>query len=684
MPRHLHVDPDDRPRKPAPEPRERKPRSPKQKTTRSIPRLILRGGLIAGLWGVVLLALMIGYFALTLPSTGDLTVAERRPSITVVAIDGSLIATYGDLFGEAVSIKQMSKYLPQAVIATEDRRFYSHFGLDPIGLARAMVANLRAGHVVQGGSTITQQLAKNLFLKPERTFHRKIQEMLLALWLEHRFTKDQLLEIYLNRVYLGAGTYGVDAAARRYFNRSARDVTLYEAAVIAGLLRAPSKFSPAGDRDRAASRAHQVLENMVAAGFINDTQMAAAESQKSQLARVVPTRAGSRYFADWIAEQVGSFTGLGNRDLTVVSTLDPKLQDAAERAVDQTLAQDGDKFEVTQGALVAMSSDGAVRALVGGRDYVDSQFNRATQALRQPGSSFKPFVYLAALEHGLTPQDRFVDAPIKIGNYAPHNYGNKYMGDVSMADAVAHSLNSVVIQVEERVGVDAVVATAHRLGITSELNRDISLALGTAEVSLMELTGAYAAFASGGDGAWPYGIAEIKDKDGTVIYHRSGSGPGRVIEPGIAAEMTGLLTGVVERGTGRSAQIGRPIAGKTGTTQEYRDAWFEGYSADLVCGVWLGNDDNTPMKNVTGGTLPARTWHAFMVEAEKGQPVKPLYSAPALVGATITPTPVVAQRAPSGPSWLERLFGASPSPRPLPPVPPPSYRQPSPYETSPR
>ncbi len=467
MPRHLHVDPDDRPKKPAPEPRERKPRAskpPKQKS-RSISSLILRGGVIAGLWGVVLLALMIGYFALTLPSTADLSVAERRPSITVLAADGSLIATYGDLFGEAIRIKDMSKYLPEAVIATEDRRFYSHLGLDPIGLLRAMVANFRAGHVVQGGSTITQQLAKNLFLTPERTYRRKIQEMLLALWLEHRFTKDQLLEIYLNRVYLGAGTYGVDAAARRYFNKSARDVTLYEAAVIAGLLRAPTKFSPAGDRQRSAARAQQVLENMVAAGFITDAQMASAESQKSQLARVVPVRAGSRYFADWVAEQVGSFTGLGNRDLTVVSTLDPKLQDAAERAVDQTLAQDGDKFDVTQGALVAMSPDGAVRALVGGRDYIDSQFNRATQALRQPGSSFKPFVYLTALEHGLTPQDRFVDAPIRIGNYQPHNYSNKYMGDVSMADAVAHSLNSVVIQVEQRVGVDAVVATAHRLGI---------------------------------------------------------------------------------------------------------------------------------------------------------------------------------------------------------------------------
>src|SRR5579885_2852357 len=639
-------------------PRRRAPaRPPKPKPSRR-PRLrgLFRFGLLAFLWGVIAGGLALAYFALTLPDTSQLTTATRRPSVTIEAADGSTVATFGDLFGQPLTLKQMAPALPKAVIATEDRRFYSHFGIDPLGLIRAAFIDLRAGHVVQGGSTITQQLAKILFLTPERHLTRKIRETLLALWLEHRFTKDQILEIYLNRVYLGAGTYGVDAAARRYFNKSARDVTLYEAAVVAGLLRAPTKFSPAGDRERAASRAHQVLENMVAAGFISDTQMAAAEGQKTQLARVVPVRAGSRYFADWVVEQVSSFTGLGNRDLTVISTLDPKLQDAAEHAVDQTLDQDGEKFAVTQGALVAMSTDGAVRALVGGRDYVDSQFNRATQAFRQPGSSFKPFVYLTALEHGLTPQDRFVDAPIRIGNYQPHNYGNKYMGDVSMADAVAHSLNSVVIQVEQRVGVDAVVATAHRLGITSELNRDVSLSLGTAEVSLMERTGAYAAFASGGDGAWPYGIAEIKDKDGTVIYRRTGSGPGRVIEPGIAAEMTELLTGVVERGTGRGAQIGRPIAGKTGTTQEYRDAWFEGFSADLVCGVWLGNDDNTPMKNVTGGTLPARTWHAFMVEAEKGLPVKPLNTAPMLVGQTVTPTPVVAQRTSSGPSWLVRLF----------------------------
>ncbi|HYC13746.1 MAG TPA: PBP1A family penicillin-binding protein, partial [Stellaceae bacterium] len=622
-------------------------------------RTLFRWGLLASLWGVIAGVVMLGYFALTLPDTADLTLAARRPSITLLASDGSLIATYGDLFGEPLKISEMPKYLPQAVIATEDRRFYSHLGIDPIGLARAVYVNVRAGHVVQGGSTITQQLAKNLFLTPERTFKRKVQEMLLALWLEHRFTKDQILEIYLNRVYLGAGAYGVDAAARRYFNKSAREVTLYEAAVIAGLLRAPSRFSPANDRDLAASRAHQVLENMVAAGFLDTTQETRAESQRTQLAQVTATRSGSRYFADWAADQVSGFTGLGSRDLTVVTTLDPRLQEAGERAIADMIAKEGEKSQVTQGALVAMTPDGAVRALVGGRDYGESQFNRATQAYRQPGSSFKPFVYLAALEHGVRPQDHVVDEPVRFGTYQPHNYGNKYYGEVTVAEALAQSMNSVAVQLEQRVGVDAVIADAHRLGISSELNRDLSLALGTANVSLIELTAAYAAFASGGEGAWPYAIVEVRDKAGTVLYHRQGSGPGEVIQPAVAGAMNQMLAGVIDHGTGKAAQIGRPVAGKTGTTQDYRDAWFEGFTADLVTGVWFGNDDNTPMNNVTGGTLPARAWHDFMVEATKGQPVRPLYSAPAAlaINSPSAPreSPSVPQRQGSSPGWIERI-----------------------------
>jgi penicillin-binding protein 1A len=595
----------------------------------------LRFVLLAGLWCFIAGLGVIGFFALTLPDTGELTAAQRKPSITLVASDGSLIATYGDLFGEPLRLKDMPKYLPAAVIATEDRRFYSHFGIDPIGLARAAFANLRAGHVVQGGSTITQQLAKNLFLTPDRTFTRKIQETLLALWLEHKFSKQQILEIYLNRVYLGAGTYGVDAAARRYFDKSARDVSLYEAAVIAGLLKAPSRFSPANDKERAAQRAEQVLANMVDAGVITQAQAQTAAQQKTQLAKAPSLSRGGRYFADWIVDQIEGFSGTQNRDLVVTTTLDPKMQAAGEAVIAKTLEQDGEKDEVGQGALVAMTPDGAIRAMVGGDDYADSQFNRATQAQRQPGSSFKPIVYLAALEHGLRPSDHFIDQPIKIGNWEPRNFENKYRGDVTVSDAIALSLNSVAAQVLQRAGVNNVIATARQLGITSDLAHDASLALGTSEVSLIELTAAYAPFASGGVGAWPYGIIEIRDAHGGVIYRRDGSGPGRVIDPAVAATMNQLLSGVIAYGTGKAARLDRPAAGKTGTTQDSRDALFVGYTADLVCGVWFGNDDDSPMKNVTGGSLPAHAWHDFMTAATRGMPVKPLpgENAPVLAGA---------------------------------------------------
>jgi penicillin-binding protein 1A len=630
-----------------------------------------RGGvwrflLIAALWCFVAGMGVIGFFALTLPDTSDLSLAQRKPSITLLAGDGSMIATFGDLFGEPLRLKDMPKYLPAAVIATEDRRFYSHWGIDPVGLARASFANLRAGHVVQGGSTITQQLAKNLFLTPNRTFTRKIQEALLAVWLEHKFTKQQILEIYLNRVYLGAGTYGVDAAAHRYFDKSARDVSLYEAAVIAGLLRAPSRFSPANDKERAARRAEQVLVNMANAGFITTAQAQAAAQQKTQLAKTPSLSRGSRYFADWIVDQLGGFSGTQNRDLIVTTTLDPKMQLEGEKAISDTLDRNGDKYDVGQGALVAMTPEGAIRAMVGGDDYADSQFNRATQALRQPGSSFKPVVYLAAIERGLRPNDHFIDQPIRIGNWEPHNFENKYRGDVTVAEAIALSLNSVAAQVVQRVGVNNVIATARQLGITADLSNDASIALGTSEVSLIELTAAYAPFASGGTGAWPYGIVEIRDAHGGVIYRRDGSGPGQVIDPAVAGTMNQLLSGVIAFGTGKAAKLDRPAAGKTGTTQDSRDALFVGYTADLVCGVWFGNDDDSPMKRVTGGTLPAHAWHDFMSAATRGMPVKPLpgENAPALVSYGAGPGP--APLPPSNPiapvanglrNLLDRIFG---------------------------
>jgi penicillin-binding protein 1A len=629
--RPLRADPRDRagyagPRRPSP----RRPAAPpRRKRRRPFVRRFAGVLLLLFLWGAILGGGAIAYFAFTLPDTSQLGLGERRPSITIEARDGSTLATFGDLFGEPVTLKEMSRYLPEAVIATEDRRFYGHFGIDPIGLVRAAVADFRAGHVVQGGSTITQQLAKNLFLTPERSLGRKIRETLLALWLEHKFTKDQILEIYLNRVYLGAGTYGVDAAAHRYFGKPAQQLSLFESAVIAGLLKAPTRFSPARDRDKAAARAAQVLDNMVEAGFIKTADAAAAQKQGAASAALAQARPGSRYFADWVADQIGDFAGTGDRDLIVRTTLDPKMQAAAETTIADVLSRFGGKDAVSEGALVALSPDGAVRAMVGGHDYGQSQFNRATQAQRQPGSSFKPFVYLAGLEAGLRPQDRFVDAPVRVGNWQPRNYTGRYLGEISLADALAQSVNTVAVQVAQRAGIDNVIAAANRLGVASDLASDASLALGTNEVNLLELTSAYAPFANGGNGVLAYGIVEIRDTAGKLVYRRAGSGPGPVVAPELVGLMNDMLAGVIARGTGRSAALPRPAAGKTGTTQEYRDAWFIGYTADLVAGVWLGNDDNTPMNKVTGGSLPAFAWRNFMLVATRDAPIRPLPSAPA-------------------------------------------------------
>jgi penicillin-binding protein 1A len=612
------------------------------------------------LWGLIVGGGVIGYFAMTLPDTSRLAVAERRPTLTILAADGSVVATFGDLFGRPLTLSEMSPYLPEAVIATEDRRFYENIGIDPIGMMRAAIADLRAGRIVEGGSTITQQLAKILFLTPERSLGRKIRETLLALWLDHRFAKNQILEIYLNRVYLGAGAYGVDAAARRYFGKSAAQLDLYESAVIAGLLKAPSRFSPARDRAAAAARAAQVLDNMVEAGFISRTAATNAARHGAQWAAA--GHAGSRYFADWIAGQVRDFAGAADRDLVVETTLDPRVQAAAESAIGTILARYGERDRASQGALVALSPDGAVRAMVGGRDYAESQFNRATEAERQPGSAFKPFVYLAGLEAGLRPGDVFDDAPIRIGNWRPHDYGRRYQGEMTLAQAMAQSINTIAVRVAERAGIGRVVATANRLGILSPLPHDASIALGTADVNLLELTAAYVPFANGGDGVIAYGIREIRDRDGRVIYRREGSGPGPVVAPEFVGMMNDMLAGVIRDGTGRAAALPRPAAGKTGTTQDYRDAWFIGYTTGLVAGVWFGNDDDSPMRRVTGGSLPAAAWHDFMLAATGGLPARPL-PATATAGAPMLASapPAAADESPFA-RLLGWLAGGPPQP----------------------
>ncbi|MBI4185146.1 MAG: PBP1A family penicillin-binding protein [Proteobacteria bacterium] len=585
-------------------------------------RIVLWGA-VGAVWALVGLAALVATYAYGLPDIDAAIAATRRPSVTLLAADGGVIATYGDLYGEPVRLADLPPALPAAVLATEDRRFYSHFGLDPIGIARALLANLGAGRVVAGGSTITQQLAKNLFLTPERTLKRKVQEVLLALWLERRFSKDQILTLYLNRVYLGAGAYGVDAAARRYFGRPAARLDIWQSAMIAGLLKAPSAYNPLGDPARAERRTRQVLANMLAAGYLDARQAAAVRP-----GRAAPSQASgpsARHFGDWVLDQLDEYVGGGPRDLVVVTTLDARLQARAEALVETALARPGRELRAGEGAIVAMAPDGAVRAMVGGRDYGESQFNRATQALRQPGSAFKPFVYLAAAERGLTPETRLLDAPITIDGWRPENFDERYLGEVTAREAMARSLNSVAVRVMQRAGGARVAEVARRLGITATLRPGPSLALGTSEVSLIEMVGAFAPFANGGSGVWPYGIVEVRDREGRVLHRRRGSGPGRVVAPREVAAINDMLHAAVEWGTGRAARLdGRAVAGKTGTTQSYRDAWFVGYSADYVAGVWIGNDDGAPMKEVTGGSLPARLWHDLMAAAHRGLPPRPL------------------------------------------------------------
>ena len=558
------------------------------------------------------LAGLVAYYAAGLPATDSLFASQGTPSVTMLDRGGRVIVTRGAGVGEILPVEQMSPYLPKAVLAIEDRRFYDHFGLDIWGLGRAAYANFEAGRVVQGGSTITQQLAKNLFLTPDRTFERKMEEALLAIWLEMKFTKDEILTLYLNRVYFGAGTYGVDAAARRYFNKSARDVTLKEAAILAGLLKAPSRLAPTSNAKAAEERAQLVLAAMLDAGFITTKERAAAGDAETRV--MARSSAGADYFVDWTMEQVPALIGGEPQgDIVVETTLDLDMQRAAESAVAKALAEGGQKLRVGQAAMAALGLDGGVRAMVGGRSYAESQFNRATQAMRSPGSSFKPFVFLAALESGYTPDSRVMDAPIKLKNWNPGNYKHAYEGEVTLTRALSRSLNSVAIRLIVDVGAERAISVARRMGVLSPLTAQPSLALGTSEVNLLEITGAYAPFANGGFSAMPHGILRIRTREGETLYERSGSGPMQVIPPVFAAEMTLMMRETVNAGTARRARLkDRDAAGKTGTGQGSRDAWFIGYTRDLVAGVWVGNDDYAPMKGVTGGAMPAQIWAAFM------------------------------------------------------------------------
>jgi penicillin-binding protein 1A len=579
-----------------------------------------------------LLPQFLGLFAPPLDSTVDLYAVNRPLAFTFLDASGNDVGHRGAVVGERLPLEAMPAYLPAAFIAMEDRRFYSHNGIDPRGLLRALIADARAGHWVAGGSTISQQTAKIVYTNQQRTMSRKLTELMDAAGLEKSLSKKQILELYLNRIYLGSAAYGVDGAARVYFGTSARNVTLAQAAMLATLTRAPSVFSPRRDLLAAQQRASLVLDAMVQTGAITEEQAADARAHPA----IVIDRASQdarNYFLDTAADQarqLASHNGVApTADLIVHTTLEPKAQEDARQAAARLLKKYAKRDKVNETAIVMMKPDGAVAAMIGGADYQSSTFNRATQAHRQPGSAFKPFVYLAALEDGISPWDQRDDAPVDINGYKPQNFGGRSYGTLTLADALAHSVNTITVNLAQEVGIPKVVAAAKRLGITSPLENNASLALGTSEVTPLELTGAYAVFANGGMKVSPYYVTEVDDTKSGVLYRRTAPPPQRLIASSVNRDLTAMLFGVVTSGTGTGAGLGgREAAGKTGTTQDSKDAWFVGFTTDYVTAVWVGNDDNTPTRGVTGGTLPAQIWRAAMLAAEDGKPLKGLDRSP--------------------------------------------------------
>ena len=645
----------------------------KGKNTSSFWKVLLRATLMMMIWGVISLGLLILWFSHDLPDLKNIQINSRKPSVTVQSYDGVILGTYGDLYEDMVKVQDLHPHVPQALMAVEDRRFYSHFGVDIIGLIRAAYANYRAQRVVQGGSTLTQQLAKNILFTQgtfninDRSYKRKIQEVLLAVWLELKFTKDQILTLYLNRVYFGSGTYGVDAAARRYFGKSARNLTVFEAAVIAGLLKAPSKYSPAQHPKRAKERAKVVLELMENAGFIKDYQGHLEEGAKGLADNTRERDQGMRYFADWIYETLPQVVGAIDKDLIVITTLDVAMQRHAEYVCKYHLETMGKDLKVSETALLAMTPPGAIKAMVGGKDYGDSQFNRTTQAHRQPGSAFKTIIYQAALESGMTPDTLMDDTPIEVGTWKPSNFKWKTRGMVTLREGLAHSVNSVSIRLTQQVTPQKVAEVAKRLGITSQLTLDLSISLGTGEATLLELTTAYATFANQGLAVWPYGIWEVRDKSGNILY-RHPDHPGRqIISASVLQGMREMLRAVVESGSGRATNIDGSVAGKTGSNGD-KDAWFFGYRENqqatteaeiqgynnVVVGVWVGNDNNRPMAKVsTGGRMPTRIAAAFFKGESFEKPLKKADSKPK--GHSAAPSPQSTVTAPKKPS-LEKYL----------------------------
>lgn len=555
------------------------------------------------------------YCVLTLPDIDQAVARTRQPSTTITAENGNEVKTFGSVYSEVIRLNELPSYVPDAIISTEDRRFYAHFGFDIVAFTRAMLTNIFMGRYAQGGSTITQQVAKNLFLTSQKNIKRKTQELLLAFWLEHKFSKEQILTLYLNRVYLGAGTYGIEAASQKYFQKSSRDMNLLEAAIIAGMLKAPSRYNPIASTERAKARAKVVLQNMVNNDALTERQMKYAltlpvgedKSYKVQ---------GADYFADWVYREVNDYIGERGNDIYVYTTLDQKIQENAEKILREAVLAAKNR-NVSEGAVVVLNKNGEVKAMVGGIDYRKSQFNRAVTALRQPGSAFKPFVYLTALQNGWKREDRIDDVPLSIGKWKPENYDKKYHGSVTLEEALIKSLNLATINLSESLSRKDIIRTAKKMGISTPVENTPSLALGTFEVKVIDMAAAYSAIANGGYATWPHAIKEVYTRDGYQLYQREADTENRILDAGAVKDLTKMLEKVISQGTGRRAKIPGFAAGKTGTTQDYRDAWFVGFTDEYVIAVWVGNDDNSPMKGVTGGTLPAEIWRKIALSVRE-------------------------------------------------------------------
>ncbi|MFV0475947.1 MAG: transglycosylase domain-containing protein [Pikeienuella sp.] len=648
-----------RPERPAGRPAERKTRSGKGRGERArarsggidraigglvrwLFRLLFKLGVRVGIICAAVLAVSVGYYLVKLPPASALLDARTQGSVTMLDRNGDVFAWRGAQFGGEIGPGDVSPHLVNAILAAEDRRFYSHFGVDPRGLARAVVANIRAGRLVQGGSTITQQVAKNVFLTTERTLERKLKEIPVALALEMKYSKDEILSIYMNRVYLGAGATGFEAAAERYFSKSAKYVTIPEAAMLAGLLKAPTSVAPTADIARAQGRAAVIIGTMVETGAITRAEADAALAQPARLSDEAARRTGA-HFADWVMDSGPAFlTATTIEDVRISTTFDPKGQDAAEAGLASVFAAKVRAGSPAEAAVVVMTPDGEVRALIGGRDPAAGVFNRAVQAQRQTGSAFKPIIYAAALEAGYSPLATMIDQPLTInvpgsGRWSPENYGGGYAGEVTLTTALARSINTIAVRLSEEVGRDRVRKLAADMGVTTPLAEGPSVALGVSEATLLDMTGVYATIANGGRRAAPRGIREITVRgDPVPVMSVADTARGA---PAISAESAGQLTGMMEevirRGTGKRADPGRPAAGKTGTTQAARDAWFIGFPADYVIGVWMGKDDNKPLTEVTGGGLPAEIWREIAIRIHQGLPPRPLNTRPPRGGPVV-------------------------------------------------